>query len=476
MTIKEVEALSGMTRANIRYYENEGLLRPSRQANGYRNYTEEDLDALKKIGLLRRLGVPVGDIRSLQSGETQLIAILDRRIADIGRQRAGLEETDAICRAIRAENPTYRDLDPDIYLIRVACASKKQPQAFSLSDDVPAVSLPHPWRRWLARTLDLSIYSVLWCAVLGFVFRTPPLARSTGELLLDAIAVLLLNLFLEPLFLSFAGATPGKAVLGLRYTVNGRRPSYFDALCRTGQVLCGGMGLCIPIYSWIRQYKCYKTVQSGGLLPWEEEGQYTLCSRHWARLPVLAICFALCFALSLGVDRLSQLPPHRGNLTIADFADNMNDRMRYLGLNPSQQLNDQGQWEDRPYDGMIYTLASDDAFPAFSYDVQNGVLTGLHFSVRSEKELVTQSYLTAGAVAALSFICAQPEYAIFSSDIGRIVSALAQSPFESTIFHCAGVTLTYTVDVQGYIIGQSLFADPESDAHSFFARFSLQLD
>ncbi len=43
MTIKEIEELSGMTRANIRFYEAEGLLAPVRGQNGYRDYAEEDL-------------------------------------------------------------------------------------------------------------------------------------------------------------------------------------------------------------------------------------------------------------------------------------------------------------------------------------------------------------------------------------------------------------------------------------------------
>ncbi len=30
MTIKEIEELSGMTRANIRFYEKEGLIKPQR--------------------------------------------------------------------------------------------------------------------------------------------------------------------------------------------------------------------------------------------------------------------------------------------------------------------------------------------------------------------------------------------------------------------------------------------------------------
>ena len=63
MTIKEIEALSGMSRANIRYYEAEGFLSPERRENGYRDYSEEDLETLKRIKLLRLLGVSLADIK-----------------------------------------------------------------------------------------------------------------------------------------------------------------------------------------------------------------------------------------------------------------------------------------------------------------------------------------------------------------------------------------------------------------------------
>ncbi|MBR3560895.1 MAG: MerR family transcriptional regulator [Oscillospiraceae bacterium] len=46
MTIKEIEDRSGMTRANIRFYESEGLLHPGRRENGYRDYSSSDLEAL----------------------------------------------------------------------------------------------------------------------------------------------------------------------------------------------------------------------------------------------------------------------------------------------------------------------------------------------------------------------------------------------------------------------------------------------
>lgn len=44
MTIKEIEERCAMDRANIRFYEREGLLSPERLANGYRDYTEQDAE------------------------------------------------------------------------------------------------------------------------------------------------------------------------------------------------------------------------------------------------------------------------------------------------------------------------------------------------------------------------------------------------------------------------------------------------
>ena len=40
MKINDVEKLLGITKANIRFYEKEGLLTPGRMENGYREYSE----------------------------------------------------------------------------------------------------------------------------------------------------------------------------------------------------------------------------------------------------------------------------------------------------------------------------------------------------------------------------------------------------------------------------------------------------
>ena len=51
MNIRQIEEQLGIPRANVRYYEKEGLLHPQRGENNYRNYSEEDVETLKKIVL-----------------------------------------------------------------------------------------------------------------------------------------------------------------------------------------------------------------------------------------------------------------------------------------------------------------------------------------------------------------------------------------------------------------------------------------
>ena len=85
MTIRELLDAVGMDRTTVYYYEKEGLIHPARQANGYRDYSQTDLTELQRIKLLRRLGVPLEEIRALQAGERQLPDTLTRRLAETAR-------------------------------------------------------------------------------------------------------------------------------------------------------------------------------------------------------------------------------------------------------------------------------------------------------------------------------------------------------------------------------------------------------
>ena len=65
MNIKEVAARAGLPAKTIRYYEEIGLIRPLRAANGYRAFRDSDLHKLAFLGRARSLGFTIEECRAL---------------------------------------------------------------------------------------------------------------------------------------------------------------------------------------------------------------------------------------------------------------------------------------------------------------------------------------------------------------------------------------------------------------------------
>lgn len=117
MKINEVEERVGITKRNIRYYEKEGLLSPGRNnENGYRDYHEEDVSELKRIKLLRKLDVPMEEIRRMQQGSLTLEDAVRRHMIVLERQQANLETMKILCRKLLEGGEQLPGLDADSYL------------------------------------------------------------------------------------------------------------------------------------------------------------------------------------------------------------------------------------------------------------------------------------------------------------------------------------------------------------------------
>ena len=118
MTIKEVEKRTGLARSNIRFYEKEKLIAPARnEQNGYRDYSEQDVENLRKIAYLRTLEIPVEDIRRAMAGERSLMEILERQEEALRRQIEGLSRAKALCqRMIEAGNMSFDELQIETYV------------------------------------------------------------------------------------------------------------------------------------------------------------------------------------------------------------------------------------------------------------------------------------------------------------------------------------------------------------------------
>ena len=112
MKINEVEALVGITKKNIRFYEAEGLLAPHRNSeNGYRDYGEAEVDALRRIKLLRKLGVPLAEIPRMQSGGHTVGDGMRRHLVTLERERENLEQSIRLCSALTDRQERLEDLD-----------------------------------------------------------------------------------------------------------------------------------------------------------------------------------------------------------------------------------------------------------------------------------------------------------------------------------------------------------------------------
>ncbi len=59
MLISEAARKSHTTKKAIEYYVEQQLLDLQTQKNGYRQFTEKDIEKLKKISVLRRFGLSV---------------------------------------------------------------------------------------------------------------------------------------------------------------------------------------------------------------------------------------------------------------------------------------------------------------------------------------------------------------------------------------------------------------------------------
>lgn len=259
MTIAELERRSGLTRANIRFYEAEGLLRPARRENGYRDYSEEDLALLLRVRLLRELGLPLAEIRQLRGGDLALGAALDAHLARLGVELERAERSQAVCRDILGSGESFEALDAPRWLAELSARGPKPAEGF---DSVPPLICP--WRRFFARNLDLMLCTILPLAAAALLFRPNYQPQGFGFTVIRTLVTLAALFIAEPLLLHFWGTTPGKWLLGLSVeSESGGRLSLGEAWGRTTGLICYGLGFYLPLVSLVTCAVSYQKHSSG---------------------------------------------------------------------------------------------------------------------------------------------------------------------------------------------------------------------
>ena len=93
MRIGELSERAGTSTRTLRYYEQHGLVRPQRDANGYRQYDEAELRVVHEIRALLAVGFGLDDIRPFvaclragnESGHVcpDSVVVLRRKLAEV---------------------------------------------------------------------------------------------------------------------------------------------------------------------------------------------------------------------------------------------------------------------------------------------------------------------------------------------------------------------------------------------------------
>lgn len=115
MQINECEKTTGVSAKTIRYYEEIALLPPpKRKPNGYRDYSEADVDRLKLVSGARRLDFSLAEIKEILDLRDRGIApcgvlldLLERKAEEIDRHIAELKEMQEDLKNLYSLGATY---------------------------------------------------------------------------------------------------------------------------------------------------------------------------------------------------------------------------------------------------------------------------------------------------------------------------------------------------------------------------------
>ncbi len=93
LTVKKLSKMAGITPRTLHYYDQIGLLKPSRVGeNGYRYYGEEAVLLLQQIMLYRQLDLPLADIQKIMGRrDFDVLSALESHKQELAKRIAQLE-------------------------------------------------------------------------------------------------------------------------------------------------------------------------------------------------------------------------------------------------------------------------------------------------------------------------------------------------------------------------------------------------
>ena len=123
MKISEVMTITGLTKKAINYYQESGLIKPTVDMdNDYRIYTEEDVETLKQISVLRNIGLSVKQIKEALEDPNKVRKIFTEYLNNIKLQISNMERCEKIIQLSlndsKSENPNMKYVTDNLLLLK----------------------------------------------------------------------------------------------------------------------------------------------------------------------------------------------------------------------------------------------------------------------------------------------------------------------------------------------------------------------
>ena len=136
MRISEAAKKTGLSASNIRFYEKKKLLVAGReQQNEYRDYTDQDIECLKRIVVLRKAGLSIEEIRDIFDEKADVKTVLGEQQQKLQSQLQDLQGSLELCASLEREGDLLH-MDADRYLDYVTEQEKKGTRFAEFKDSI----------------------------------------------------------------------------------------------------------------------------------------------------------------------------------------------------------------------------------------------------------------------------------------------------------------------------------------------------
>jgi len=168
------------------------------------------------------------------------------------------------------------------------------------------INIPHPWRRFFARTLDLITTGLLVLFLFSYMFgllfpnNIDSYLKIIENPIGSSIVLYLLWIPFESLFLYLIGTTPAKWLFGIYVKKNrSENLSYTQALMRTFQVFVSGEGFAIPLITLFTRMAAYRRLTRTNTTSWDSDIGSIVLYEEWHEVKVVASFIISILALIL---------------------------------------------------------------------------------------------------------------------------------------------------------------------------------